>query len=95
MPWLGRALKNWKLDLLRLRRQKRIKSIMFRRGTGDAVHYAFLPRNEYKEPTKAENMFYNMGVNVIWYEDYKNLPGMIRRLTASAASRKICSVTEN
>lgn len=74
---------------------RRLLDISFRRGTGDAVHYAFLPRNEYKEPTKAENLFYNMGANVIWYEDYKDLPGMIRMLTASAASRKICSVTEN
>lgn len=56
---------------------RRLLDISFSRGTGDAVHYAFLPRNEYKEPVKAENMFYNMGVNVVWYEDYKELPGMI------------------
>lgn len=59
---------------------RRLLDISFRRGTGDAVHYAFLPRKEYKEPAKAESLFYNMGVNVIWYEDYKDLPGMIRTL---------------
>ena len=59
---------------------RRLLDISFSRGTGDAVHYAFLLRNEYKEPTKAENLFYNMGVNVIWYEDYKELPDMIKGL---------------
>lgn len=62
---------------------RRLLDISFSRGTGDAVHYAFLPRNEYKEPTKAENLFYNMGVNVVWYEDYKELPGMVSSLSKS------------
>lgn len=59
---------------------RRLLDISYSRGTGEAVHYAFLPRKEYEEPAKAEDIFFNMGVNIIWFEDYDELPGMVLEL---------------
>lgn len=60
---------------------RRLLDIAQKRGSGNAVHYAFLPRFEYIQPTKAEAIFYNMGVNVIWYEDVNNeLPLLVENL---------------
>ena len=59
---------------------RRLLDISFERGSGDAVHYAFLPRNDYKQPAKAETMFYNMGVNIIWYENVDELPSIVDSL---------------
>lgn len=56
---------------------RRLLDISFERGSGNAVHYAFLPRNEYKQPAKAESIFYDMGINVIWYESADELPSII------------------
>lgn len=56
---------------------RRLLDISFERGSGNAVHYAFLPRNDYKQPAKAETMFYNMGVNIIWYENVDELPSIV------------------
>ena len=74
---------------------RRLLDISFMRGTREAVHYAFLPRKDYKEPTKAEDLYYNMGVNVIWYEGYKELPNMIRGLVASDNSKQRGMATES
>ena len=62
---------------------RRLLDIAQQRGSGDPVHYAFLLRGEYKQPQKAERILYEMGVNVIWYEDYKELPGMVSFLCSS------------
>ena len=59
---------------------RRLLDISFERGSGTAVHYAFLPRNEYKQPAKAETIFYNMGVNIIWYENVDELPSIVDSL---------------
>lgn len=56
---------------------RRLLDISFERGSGNAVHYAFLPRNDYKQPAKAELIFYNMGINVIWYESVDELPSIV------------------
>ena len=56
---------------------RRLLDISFERGSGNAVHYAFLPRNDYKQPAKAELIFYNMGINVIWYESVDELPTVV------------------
>lgn len=61
---------------------RRLLDISFSRGSGDAVHFAYLPRHEYVEASKAEVIFRSMGVNVIWFEDYNELPGMLRQLVA-------------
>ena len=60
---------------------RRLLDIAQQRGTGEPVHYAFLRRGEYKQPRKAERIFYEMGVNVIWYERYNQLPKLIRYIT--------------
>ena len=49
-------------------------------GTGDPPHFAFLDKGEYKQPGKAERLFYSMGVNVLWFEDRDKLPGMVERI---------------
>ena len=59
---------------------RRLLDMSFAKGTKEAVHFAFLPRNEFKEPTKAETLFYHMGVNIIWYEDVNELPKMVLAL---------------
>ena len=59
---------------------RRLLDISFERGFGNADHYAFLPRNDYKQPAKAETMFYNMGVNIIWYENVDELPSIVDSL---------------
>lgn len=59
---------------------RRLLDISFERGSGNAVHYAFLPRNDYKQPAKAETMFYNMGVNIIWYKNVDELPSIVDSL---------------
>ena len=59
---------------------RRLLDISFERGFGNAVHYAFLPRNEYKQPAKAETMFYKMGINIIWFENKDELPSIIDSL---------------
>lgn len=60
---------------------RRLLDIAQQRGTGVPVHYAFLRRGEYKQPRKAERIFYEMGVNVIWYERHNQLPKLIRSIT--------------
>lgn len=59
---------------------RRLLDISFERSSGNAVHYAFLPRNDYKQPAKAETIFYNMGVNIIWYENVDELPSIVDSL---------------
>lgn len=59
---------------------RRLLDISFERSSGNAVHYAFLPRTEYKQPAKAEALYYNMGINVIWYENVDELPSMVEDL---------------
>ena len=44
------------------------------------VWVRFHSRKEYEEPAKAEDIFFNMGVNIIWFEDYDELPGMVLEL---------------
>lgn len=63
---------------------RRLLDIAQYRGTGTPSHYAFLRRGEYKQPQKAERIFYEMGVNVIWYERHNQLPKLIRAITKSS-----------
>ena len=62
---------------------RRLLDIAASRGTGNATHYAYLLRKEYAQPTKAETIYYNMGINVIWYEDFLDLPNLLRSLNNS------------
>ena len=59
---------------------RRLLDIAQQRGTGVPTHYAFLIRKEYDQPRKAERIFNEMGVNVIWLEEYRELPGLIEKI---------------
>lgn len=59
---------------------RRLMDIAHMHGTHDAEHFAFLKRGEFQEPRKAEDIFLSMGTNIIWYEDYKELPDLIHRI---------------
>ena len=56
-------------------------------GTKNPAHYAFLHRNDYDQPEKAEYVFYTMGVRVIWFEEYDDITRLLSRVT-SAAEKK-------
>jgi len=56
---------------------RRLLDIANERGSQTPAHYAFLSRAEYNEPLKAEELLYEMGVNVIWFEEYNELPDLI------------------
>lgn len=60
---------------------RRLLDIAQQRGTGEPAHYAFLRRGEYKQPKKAERIYYEMGLNVIWYEKHSQLPDLICSIT--------------
>lgn len=60
---------------------RRLLDIAQQRGSGDPVHYAFLWRGEYKQPPKVERIFYEMGVNVIWYSRHSQIPNLLRSIT--------------
>lgn len=62
---------------------RRLLDIASMKGSGNAEHYAFLPRFEYKQPTKAEVLYYRMGINVIWFEDVLNLPNLVKSIIRS------------
>ena len=59
---------------------RRLLDIANERGSKNPVHYAFLRRGDYKEPIKAEEIYYNMGVNIIWFENFHELPSLIERM---------------
>ena len=59
---------------------RRLMDVVNERGSRTPEHYAFLRRREYHEPLKAEEIFYKMGVNVIWYEEFIDLPSLINGL---------------
>ena len=67
---------------------RRLLDVAQQRGSGDPVHYAFLRRGEYKQPKKAERIFYEMGVNVIWYNRHSQIPGLIRTITNTKTRKK-------
>lgn len=59
---------------------RRLMDVANERGSKTPEHFAFLHRNEYHEPLKAEEIFYKMGVSVIWYENFRDLPLLINEL---------------
>lgn len=65
---------------------RRLLDIAQQRGSKDPVHYAFLHRTEYNQPKKIERIFYEMGVNVIWYGEHSEVPSLIRAITRKDSS---------
>lgn len=74
---------------------RRLLDIAQQRGSKDPVHYAFLRRGEYKQPKKVERIFYEMGVSVIWYIKYSEIPGLVRNITQNTSSPRLGFNSEN
>lgn len=56
---------------------RRLMDIANMHGSRNAEHFAFLKRDEYQAPQKAEDLFVSMGTSVIWYEQYSDLPQIL------------------
>lgn len=59
---------------------RRLLDIAYHQGSGDADHYAFLIRTEFDCHKETEEVFSQMGVNIIWCEDRDDLPRQIMRV---------------
>lgn len=59
---------------------RRLMDIAHMHGSQDAEHFAFLKRDDYSDPSKAESLFISMGANIIWYEHYDELPLILDRI---------------
>lgn len=56
---------------------RRLLDISYERGPKGQLHYAFLYRKEYKDPIQVAEVLSTMGVDVIWYNSYDELPTII------------------
>lgn len=65
---------------------RRLLDISFSHGSGDPVHFAFLNRNEYEEHRQAEYIFHSMGINIIWFTSFDELPLLIRNIAGLVGS---------
>ena len=59
---------------------RRLLDIAYLQGSGDVDHYAFLIREEYSCHKETEELFSQMGVNIIWCEDRDDVPQQIMRI---------------
>ena len=59
---------------------RRLLDIAYQQGSQDVDHYAFLIRTKFKCHKETENIFSQMGVNIIWCEDLEDVPRQIRRI---------------
>lgn len=59
---------------------RRLLDIAYQQGSQDVDHYAFLIRSEYNCHKETEVVFSQMGINIIWCEDFDDVPRQIRRL---------------
>lgn len=59
---------------------RRLLDIAYQQGSQDVEHYAFLIRSEFQCHKETEDIFSQMGVNIIWCEDRDDVPKQIERL---------------
>lgn len=59
---------------------RRLLDIAYQQGSGDVDHYAFLIRDEFDCHKETEEVFSQMGVNIIWCADRDDVPCQIRRV---------------
>ena len=59
---------------------RRLLDIAYQQGSGDVDHYAFLIRTEFDCHKETEEVFSQMGVNIIWCEDRDDVPRQIMRV---------------
>lgn len=60
---------------------RRLLDIAYQQGSKDVDHYAFLIRKEFDCHKETEEIFSQMGVNIIWCEDKDDVPKQIMRVT--------------
>lgn len=59
---------------------RRLLDIAYEQGSQDVEHYAFLIRSEFECHKETEEIFSQMGVNIIWCEDKDDVPKQIEKL---------------
>lgn len=59
---------------------RRLLDIAYQQGSQDVDHYAFLIRSDFECHKETEDIFSQMGVNIIWCEDRDDVPKQIERL---------------
>lgn len=59
---------------------RRLLDIAYKQGSGDVDHYAFLIRNAFDCYKETEEVFSQLGVNIIWCEDWDDVPRQIMRV---------------
>ena len=57
---------------------RRLLDIANEIGTKDPPHFAFLRKSDYNQPEKAWQLFYTMGVKVLWFDEFDEVPVMLR-----------------
>jgi len=57
---------------------RRLLDIANEIGTKDPPHFAFLRKSDYNQPEKAWHLFYTMGVKVLWFDEFDEVPVMLR-----------------
>lgn len=59
---------------------RRLLDIAFQQGSQDVEHYAFLIRSDFECHKETEAIFSQMGVSIIWCEDWDDVPRQIGRV---------------
>lgn len=59
---------------------RRLLDIANEIGTKDPPHFAFLRKIDYNQPEKAWQLFYSMGVKVLWFDSYDEVPVMLKKI---------------
>lgn len=59
---------------------RRLLDISTKRGDESIYHFAFLKRDEFTQHKLTENIFREMEVQIIWFEEFNELPHLINRI---------------
>lgn len=59
---------------------RRLLDISTKRGDESIYHFAFLKRDEFSQHKLTENIFREMEVQIIWYEQYSELPSLLSKI---------------
>ena len=61
---------------------RRLIDVAAARDTNDAFHYAILCRDSFEDFESADVMFRKLGVNVLWVNSFKEIPGVLSTVFA-------------
>ena len=59
---------------------RRLLDFSTKHGDEPIYHFAILSRNEYKRHQYTERIFEDMEVQIIWYQDYNEIPSLINQI---------------